>query len=493
MKRYTNATFYTMRFENETYKEIITDKGYITHMGNDLSNINTDEVIDLEGHFVFPGFLDCHMHILGYGQKLFYPSLKDVYKKDEALKIIKKAYNGQTTLVEDYAPIGLTHHDLDQISSTQMIILRHQDYHSVTVNSKAIEFFKVEHHQGMVLENDAQKITSFLGQYDEQTLKKLFKLSVESLWAYGITGAHSDDLYYYTGFKSTLKVFKDMLPKMPFRTQLLVHHHVLNDYLQSGEPFLDVNPYLQMGPVKMFYDGTMGSKTAYLSAPYQGETHQGFKEVSPNDFDQAIQFARSHHLPVAVHVIGDQALVDICKLLIKYPAPKGLYDRIIHAEWMNDEALELLKKIPVFIDAQPQFLSSDMPWALDLFSKKPKYQFPWKTMMDHQLLVGFSSDAPVETPNPLLGIYDAIVRKSKHDNQICQPNEATTMFEAIKAYTKTPAMFTYHQNRGTLDIGHIADFTVFKKDLFGLNPEYLKEPLVAMTIVDDKIVYQANK
>ena len=493
MKKYTNATFYTMQNPNETVKEVVTKEGLIKYIGDDLSHIEVDEVIDLNGAFVFPGFVDAHLHIMGYGHQLSTLSLKHITNKQEALEIIKKAYQNQTLLIEDYQPIGVTHQDLDAISSNEFIVLRHQDYHSVTANSKTIDFFKVDHEMGMIFESDAQKITNYFANHSQEKLEDLLKISLTSLYAFGLTGGHSDDLYYFGGYRKTLDAFIKTLDAMPFRAQLLVHHAVLDAFIESEEPFLDVNKYIQMGPIKMFYDGTMGSKTAYLKNPYKDSSTKGQKAISPMDFEGMIMKCRAHHLPVAIHVIGDQAIEDVCQLLYKHPVKKGYSDRLIHTPWFEQEALEMMKKIPLFIDAQPQFLSSDMPWAKTLFSKEPNHQFAWKTMIDYGLNVAFSSDAPVEIPNPLLGIYDAVCRKSNHDGKVYGPHEKVSVYEAIQAYTKTPNLFTYHTNRGLIKPGYIADFSAFKKDLLHINPEGLKEDLVSYTIIDDKIVYKAIK
>lgn len=493
MKKYINATFYTMQNEHHIVSEVVTDNGLIKAIGAACSAYEVDEVIDLNGAFIFPGFVDAHLHMMGYGHQLSTPSLKGIKEKEKALEIIKNAYQGSTLTIDDYQSLGISNHDLDLISPDQFIVLRHQDYHSVTVNSKVLDFFKVSHEDGMVFEADAQKITNYFANMTEEVLVKLLQKSIESLQSYGLTGGHSDDLYYFGGYHKTLNAFKRVIKDQPFRAQLLVHHGVLDDFIESPEPFLDIDQFIQMGPVKMFYDGTMSSKTAYLKHPYKDSTSKGLKAISPTDFEGMIMKCRAHHLPVAIHVIGDQALEDVCQLLYKHPVKKGCSDRLIHTPWFDREALDLMKRIPLFIDAQPQFLSSDLPWAQKLFSKEPEYQFAWKTMIDYGLNVAFSSDAPVEIPNPLLGIYDAICRKSRHDGRIYHKAEQLSRYEAIKAYTITPNLFTYHTNRGMIKEGYIADFTGFKKDLFKMDVNQFKEDLVALTIIDDKIVYKAKK
>jgi len=314
--------------------------------------------------------------------------------------------------------------------------------------------------------------------------------AIKSLYRFGITGAHSDDLAYFNGYQETLSAFENVLKKHPFRAHLLMHHLILDDYIQSKRPFLDNSPYLQLGAIKMFYDGTLSSKTAYMKTTYKGTDSHGLKIQSDEQFEEMIKKCRRYDLPVAVHIIGDQGTIDVARLLQKYPPKKGLHDRLIHTPWLDDEGISLMQKIDVVLDIQPQFLSTDLPWALTYLETPPKYIFPWKTLMKAGLIQAGSSDAPVEIPNPLLGIYAAIFRKSDHDHQVYQEGEKLSYFDAISLYTKGANYPTYHQNRGFLKKGYIADFSMFTKNLFSLSENEFKTDLVYMTVVDEHIVYK---
>jgi predicted amidohydrolase YtcJ len=148
-----------------------------------------------------------------------------------------------------------------------------------------------------------------------------------------------------------------------------------------------------------------------------------------------------------------------------------------------------MKGLDAVLDIQPQFLSTDLPWALDFLETPPPYIFPWKTLLEAGLIQAGSSDAPVEIPNPLLGIHAAIFRKSDHDNKIYQEGEKLSYFEAISLYTKGANYPTYHHNRGFLKKGFIADLTMFTQNLFTLHENEFKKDLVYMTVVDEHIVY----
>ena len=205
-------------------------------------------------------------------------------------------------------------------------------------------------------------------------------------------------------------------------------------------------------------------------------------------FPFLIKKVRKLSLPLAIHIIGDLALEETLLLLKKYPPKKGLHDRIIHASLASDQAIKMMKEMPVIIDIQPQFITSDLPDILKLFSNLPEYIYPFKTFLKHHITICGSSDAPVEIPNPLLGMYAAIYRKLS-DGQVYLPLERLSHFEALKLYTTYANIPTYKDHRGLLDIGYIADFTVLSKDFLKLKEENFFDDLVEMTVIDEKIVY----
>jgi len=492
MKLWTNGIFHSLD-DGKIYHKMTTHLGKIICFDEDCFYPSYDEVIDLKGAHVYPGFVDAHMHLLGYGQKLTRPNLSHVKTKEEALKCIKEAFHHEPLFVEGYRENGITKEDLDHISNDVPIMLRHNDYHSLTANSAVLKKINLLHTQGVLTEEDATEAMRTWPPYTIEQLERILEKSIQSLYAYGITGAHSDDLSYFIGFKDTLRAFENVLERIPFRAHLLMHYDILNDYIQSSKPFLDQNKYLSLGAIKMFYDGTLSSKTAYMKTTYQGTNHHGLKIQTDKVFEKMVMKCRSYGLPVAVHVIGDQGLINVCELLKKHPPREGFHDRLIHTPWVDEKGLKLMKEIPCVLDVQPQFLSSDLPWAFNFLNEKPTYIFPWKTLKDHGLIQAGSSDAPVEIPNPLLGIYASVYRISDHDGKTYGEEEKLSLNEAIELYTIGANYPTYDPYRGKLKRGFVADLTIFKKDLHALTQEEFKEPQVYMTVIDEQIVYKTSQ
>ncbi|MBU1141952.1 MAG: amidohydrolase family protein, partial [Firmicutes bacterium] len=139
MKLFKNGIFHTMETEDTIKYQMATDQGLIIGFDQAIEHLEFDEIIDLEGAHVYPGFVDAHLHLLGYGQKLSRPNLMNHQDKDIALKILEGSYHNGPLFAEGYFECGLTKDDLNRISIKHPIMIRHNDYHSLTVNNVVLK------------------------------------------------------------------------------------------------------------------------------------------------------------------------------------------------------------------------------------------------------------------------------------------------------------------------------------------------------------------
>ncbi len=482
-----NGIFHSLINEHHHYHQMMTDQGIIIGFDDHIKHLKADQVIDLKGAHLYPGFVDSHIHLLGYGQQLSRPSLNGLTDIDSIITVIQE--HSEDIIFEGYEGHVLSKRVLDKVFGDRFIVLRHRDYHSATVNSRVLKKLQLHSEDGLLTEEDANQAMTVFGQTTEKQLKNMFKKAIYQLYAYGVTGGHSDDLSYFSnGFHGTLKAMDDVLKTMPFRAHLLMHHHILDDYLASGLTWLDQHAYLQLGAIKIFYDGTFHSKTALVSTPYQ-DGSKGSRILSRDALETLMMTIRSHQLPIAIHVIGDQALSEVCDMLKKYPVPSGLHDRIIHASMWRQDILLKAKNLSLICDIQPQFVSSDIPDILKVFKTEPSLIYPWRTLNSNGLTICGGSDAPVETPHPLYGMYDAIYRETKHE---CYHNEeCLSRYEALKLYTTYANIPTYKKNRGLLKKGYVADFTVLKEDVLTIPKAQFKNNTICMTVINEHIVFKA--
>jgi predicted amidohydrolase YtcJ len=485
MKLWTNGFIHTLENETKIHHHMITHHGKILSFDKSLHD-HYDEIIDLDGAHVYPGFVDAHLHILGYGEKLHQIDLSHFKTKDDIINCIQSHINTHHTFYGLNQNL-ITKQDLDLISLNLPIIVKHSDYHSYTVNSFVLNTCGIDLNKNTLDLTEITKVNKVFLSYTTSDLSYLIKTAIKKLYAFGVTGGHSDDLHYFNGYIDTLQAFKNALVAYPFRTQLLVHYKELSNY---KDLFLDQNPFLQLGPVKIFFDGTLTSKTALLNHHYKNETHHGKQEMPTSEMILLVKQIRALGLPIAVHVIGDKGLDDLIHILKAYPPRQGLHDRLIHASLISKDTMKQLATMPIIIDIQPQFIQSDFPDGLSFFSKTPDYIYPFKTLLNHGVTLCGSSDAPVEIPNPLYGMHAAMTRSglSKFPSN---DKEKLSRYEALKLYTTYANIPTYHKNnRGLIKENYIADFTIFKEDLLTIKlDDYLKiEP--KMTVINELIVYQ---
>lgn len=462
----------------------VSDSGLIISEPDDTPNL----VNDLQGQCMYPAFIDCHMHLMGYGQHLSRGQVKHLHGKADILAYIRQHLTTPVTYIEGYSPCGITKDDLDQISADVLIYLRHEDYHGMTVNSSTLKKLEITSYDGILLENDGTKAMQSIDKHSHETLVSFLEKAYQKLYQFGVIGAHSDDLFYFNGYEDTLKAFQEASITYPFFAHLLIHHKTLHDYVKKGN-IIHQHEYLELGAVKIFYDGTTGSQTALMSVPY---TSGGFGErISDQEtFIAYVKKARDHDLAVAVHVIGDKGLEEVCEILKAYPVKKGLHDRIIHASYATPKSLELLKTLDVFLDVQPQFITSDFPQTLDYFKSLPNLIFPLKTYHDININYGLSSDAPVEIPNPILGMYAAIFREI--DGVIFQPEERLSRMQALLGYT-THAWTLTNQKGGYLKPGYPAHFVITDQDILTTPKTQFKSIKVSETYVFGKQVFNHKK
>lgn len=458
---WTNATFYTMEEENKYVNQVLTDDGKIIAIGDNCQNFKPAKIIDLKGSFVFPGFVDAHIHLIGYGRKLASNHLNFEKDKKKALIKIKNFYHNNHLRIEGYFNNGITKEDLDKISENHYVILRHNDYHSFTVNSKVLATLNIKSNDG-ILTNDqiSKKVNVLWENNNKATLTNFTIKAIEQLKSLGITSVHTDDLSYFNSYDETLEILNKLSLKHKFRINTLIHNEVMKDYLNKVYPN---NKYLNPIQFKYFYDGTISSKTALLSDNYFGTNFKGNIYLDEKIFLEDLKKIREMGKGVAIHVIGDQGLENVLNLLRVYPQTKE-FDRIVHASLAKPNI-----KINIPIDIQPSFKIEDE----QLINNNIKFEvlkYPFK-LYNNQTIINSSSDAPVSNPNPLL--------KLSYLKEISR-------FDAIRSYTTNPNL-TINVKSGLIKEGYLADFTCFDKDILMIKNAELLKTKVKYTIINEEI------
>lgn len=515
-----NGLMYTMKQEGDQIEALLTENGKIMAVGSYEELIGqADKEIDLEGSVLYPGFIDSHMHMIGHGEKLLSLDLAKASSADEMMDMLMGAY---PDLKQDEWFIGegwnennfsdkkiLTRQELDMVTDSPMILKR-TCRHAALANSKALELAGIskdtpDPEDGVImrdatgeptgyLKEGAQEIVlALIPEPTEQSLTRALQKSVDDLLSLGLTGAVTDDLGYYGDYTNPLQAFKNVIGEQKkFRARLLRRSTVFKQLMEEQATYNE--PWIEPGEMKFFIDGALGGKTALLSKPYADAAEtSGMAVVTDEEIDKLVTLARKHGEAIAVHVIGDAAVEKALDAIEKHPAPKGKRDRLIHVNVLRDDLVERMAKLPVILDLQPVFVSSDFPWVMDrLGEERLDWAYAWKKLLDRGFICGGGSDAPIEEVDPLLGIYTATTRRKPGENHKGNlPDEKLSRFEAVGLFTTGSAGTIGKADvRGKLAPGFDADFTVLDKDLFRVEDEEIVNANVVMTVVAGEVMYR---
>lgn len=536
-KLFINGEIYSMKKEGEKFQSLGVKDGKITFLGTDeeAKNVSSKELIDLKGKMMIPGMADAHLHLYAYCQNLTFVDLSKVHNINEMINLMKEKVKNvkkgdwvkgvnfdQSKWKENRFP---TLQEMDSISKDNPIIIKRCCLHAVVANSKAlkmagigknyqagsggiVELDKDGMPNGILREQSTKVFDDILPDplKDIEVQKKIMQDVLNDMSSKGITTIHTyaAKIWQYNEDISIYKNFEKE-EKLPLRVTVCIDELFEPEILTEEK--LN-NPYrkVQLGAYKIFSDGSMGSRSAALKKPYSDDPqNSGFMLFTQEELNNKILTGYEHGLQPAIHAIGDRAL-DMTLAAIEYTLKttkeKGMTDeeqknrlpfRIIHVQMIDDDLLERMKKLPLVLDIQPIFLCTDLHWIEDRIGKERlKGSFALKTMEKAGLIQTGGSDCPVETYEPLKGIYAAVTRQDMEGYPIegFLPEERLSVYEALCMYTKNVPYATGQESvLGTLEIGKFADLTVLEKNLFKIDKKEIKDVKVEQTYVAGNCVF----
>ncbi|RFB17814.1 amidohydrolase [Bacillus sp. HNG] len=518
---------YTLERENETVEAVFVESGTIVATGlkKDIENryqSRITKIMELKGNTMFPGFVDSHMHLIGHGEKLLKLDFSDMTSSEEMYTSIQEYLKdkpaGEWIIGEGWNENQLPdrkifhRNELDELSPNNPLMLKRICRHAVVVNTKALELAGITddtpnpeggvivrdtngHATGYLLDQAQELVKTVIPEVTEDYIQKALQISVNDCLSKGLVGGHTEDLNYYGGFARTLRGFQKIInaESIKFRTNLLVHHEVVDDMHRLGFSFGEYGDFLEFGAMKIFADGSLGGRTALLSHPYNDSPDtSGVAIHTLDELKKLVQKARRYKMPVAVHAIGDLAFEYVLDAIEEFPPLPNQRDRLIHAQILRQELIERAKQLPVILDIQPRFVVSDFPWVVERIGEmNMDYYYAWKTLLTVGLPCAGGSDAPIEPINPLLGIHAAVTRKKIGREEIYMPEQRLSVYEAVQLFTTGSAFAIGKENcMGKIVPGYKADFTVLDKDILHIPEDEIPSTNVMMTVVDDTVMYE---
>ena len=478
--------------------------------------------IDIQGLTVVPGFTDCHIHLLWYALKFSQVDLGDIESiEDVNAKIQKRASQskeGEWILGHGWSDRllgnGYPHRNqLDDVAPHNPVVLFSKDRHSKWVNSLSLAMAGIdkdtpdpdggvierdpETHEptGVLRENAQLLIDRVIPVSDSRTSKEAITGIIPYLHQLGIVGIHD------CGDEVSFSVLAELLAEdnLNLRVCEMIPLSNLDAATKLGIRTGFGNCHLRIGPVKTFVDGALGSGTAALLEPYQDDPDNlGVCAIREGELKDIIIRASESGISVATHAIGDRAVRMALDAFQKSKTGRRPNDtaplrhRIEHAQLVSPVDVPRFASLDVIASIQPIHATSDRYMADEAWGDRSSIGYPMKSLAENGVRLAFGSDAPIEEPDPIAGIFAAVTRK-RHD-ELSQPGwhteQCLSVEEAVRGYTIGAAYASGEESiKGSITPGKLADFVILSKDIFTANPLEIATTEILGTVVGGRVVF----
>jgi predicted amidohydrolase YtcJ len=258
--------------------------------------------------------------------------------------------------------------------------------------------------------------------------------------------------------------------------------------------------WLRIGGLKGFVDGSLGSHTAAMFAPFTDTpADSGFFVDTPEDLYKWTSEGDKAGLQLILHAIGDRAINTQLGIFERVEKENGAKDRrfrIEHAQHIAPADIPRFAQLGVIASMQPYHAIDDGRWAEKVIGhERAKMTYAFRSLLDAGARLAFGSDWFVAPPTPLEGIYAAVTRRTLDDKNPGGwiPEQKIKVEEALRAYTIDAAFASFDERiKGSLERGKLADIVVLDRDITQVAPETIRDARVVSTIVGGRIVYEGN-
>jgi predicted amidohydrolase YtcJ len=480
-------------------------------------------IVDLEGHFVMPGFNDAHVHIGSAGYDALAVRLHGALTIDELQKRLAAAV-AENKEGEWITGSGWDHTlwpdkkfptraDLDKVAPNNPVFLVHISGHVAVANSLALKLAgittktqspagsEIEHDlagepDGMLKEGAMGLVESKIPPPAPERRRKGIELALADVAANGVTSLQDnsawEDFLVYRDLKKEGKLTARITEWLPFSEPL----EKLEAKRKEGGT---TDPWLRTGALKFVSDGALGSRTAAMLAPYSDDAKTAGLLAMESEKLNAMAIERDKAgFQLNFHAIGDRAnrvSLDAFEAVAKANGPRDRRDRIEHAQVVSRSDIPRFAKLQVIASMQPSHQTTDMRWAESRVGPdRVKGAYAWATMQNYGVRLAFGTDYDVEVISPFRGLYACLSRELPDGGPAggWQPQEKISLADCIRAYTTGSAYAEFSEGKkGELKAGELADFIVLSDDLTKIQPARYTKVKVLRTVVGGRTVYSA--
>jgi predicted amidohydrolase YtcJ len=501
--------------------------GRIVHVGSDAEVLGLrgerTEVVDLRGAVAVPGLVDSHAHLYGVGKALAEIDLRGTTSiADCAARVAEAAaaqpegwllgrgWDQNDWLLAEWPTRGA----LDAVAPGRPVLLRRIDGHAAWASSEALALAGITaatpdpaggaivrgaggEPSGVLVDNAVDLVLAVVPAPDPAEIRRRILLAQDHCLRHGITGVHEmgstwakvqayRDLYQAGDLALRMHVFLEDDPA------------TLDRGLAAG-PFVAADRMLQVRGVKLYADGALGSRGAWLLHDYADAPGQRGLEVTPVDHLREVSArAAAAGFQVATHAIGDAANRRVLDLYAEVPASAraGQRWRIEHAQVLDPADMPRFAELGVIAAMQPVHCTSDMDWADErLGEDRLVGAYAWRSLLDAGAVLCLGTDAPVERVDPLATLFAARTRTHPDGTPVggWMPHERLDGRTALRMATLGSAYAAFLEHEaGVLAPGRLADITVLPVDPTTAPPAALLEASALLTVVHGQVRWRAD-
>ena len=524
-----NTKIYTANPNNPTAEALAIKNGKFVFIGTntEAQNFNCGEskLLDLEGSFVYPGFIDAHAHLKGIGYRELNLNLQGA----DSLKSMLT----QVTIHANKLPIGdwvigrgwiekkwpearfPTIEELDAISSDKPIALERADGHAIIVNSLALKLAGIDRDtsdpiggkidkdingepNGVLIDKASLLVEKIIPKRSRQDEKNALKEGLYRTASMGWTQLH--DAGSPLSDYELLEEIKEE-ENLPIRIQFYVSDgDEAIQFIETG-PYLDPQHMLTARGVKLYADGAIGSRGAAFFNKYDDYETKGFLIFQKEETMPKLIKALVNGIQIQTHAIGDLAnSVTLDWYAEAFSSVSEANRMIIEPRWRIEHSQNILPidqqrfaDLKVIASMQPSHAIGDLHFAHKrLGVDRLDNAYTWRSLIDLGVVIAGGSDAPVEIGDPRIEFKAAIGRKDLdgYYQDYWNLDESVSREEALYMFTKWAAYSVFEEDiKGTIEVGKLADLTIFSKDLMVIPEEEIMSSQILMTIVDGRVVY----
>jgi predicted amidohydrolase YtcJ len=501
-----------------------------------LSSAPNAEKFDAQGALLLPGFNDSHLHLHDFGRNLHRIDAHGVTSIDELVErgrelidrmkppkgsvVVGSGWNQDLFTGDKRLP---NRYDMDRISAEHAVIISRVCGHSLCCDTLAMKMAGItrisryaasgqieldENGESLGIFGEGMalyKIRTIVPPYDQEQIEEQLLYAMRHALANGLTSVGSRDIIegnYQSIVDTYIKLFTEHDLHLRVNLQCTIQKdEIFSEFIKRGWITKSSmgHPYLTMGASKLFADGSLGSRTAFMREPYHDDpSTRGFQTHSQEEMDALVRKNHENGFQVIVHAIGDAAIDEVLSSFEKATNGRNndLRHGIVHCQITDLPLLRRLANNDILAFMQPIFLTNDLYMIENRIGKElASTSYALATMKKLGIKASYGTDSPVESMSPVECIDCAVNRHdvaNGYPPEGFYPSECVDVYTAVDAYTAGSAYAEFAEDRkGRIKPGFFADMTLLDKDIFTIPRKEIRTARVLWTMVGGKIAYRA--